>query len=672
MSSDGEARADRSRIRGSINLRILFQALVTYVGVSYQLELNSMIDYWGLQGFTAVRWNLGMSFDPFSLAHFLLLPGLYLLYAAIFSAWDKAGEKTWNVQRAGRLGPRAGLTVQLPAAMFAAMMVLGWSFAKYNSWVQVLTLRHGQLIKSLIVFWGYDLLFRYVIQYLYLKLSLGFSGLAAFPSRKWRLWGWYESKLRRAPFRTVALTLLILYLPLMLISYPGLIVSDTVGQTLIGFPALAETEAGLMSKPGWYLNNHHPVAHTMLIHLCLVVGQLMLHSWNAGYYLYTWLQALAFISTVAFLVREYIRKYGIPTWYVVGLVAYIFVSPLIHNYFIMNTKDVFYSLFLLLTMYFWYQLLTTGGTKNLLLLLLFGAGTILFRNEGQYVLMLSAIGSLFLNRERRKQFALVLLAVVVFSVGYFHLLFPALGIVPGSRREMLSIPFQQTARYLTDHGDQVTAAERETIDAVLIYEQISESYDPELSDPVKDLYREEATSGEVIRYMITWAKMGVKHPSTYLSAFLNNKFDYFYPDHELLSFESYKRTSFLFSWITELAEKVGVAPAQPVRLKRLRDLSDDVWGWLRESTPLSLLVSTSLYPWLVILLFCYSLRKRDRRMISLCLIPVIVLLVCMTGPTNGNYSRYTFPLALALPFFGPVVHPLASGDACGKQERGVS
>ena len=669
MKASIEAQSESLAKRSPISLRIFFHALITFIAVEYQLELNPMISYWGLQGLHAVRWNLTQSFESLSFVDFIIFSGLCLLYLAISRVWNRDGEKTWQA-KAGNAGRRLGLTIHIPSALFAAMMVLGWSFSQYNAVGQVLTLQHGQLIKSLFVFWGYDLLFRYLIQFVYLKFALGFPRLSAFRPKKPKVLLWYEKKLVSKPFHTVALTLLILYLPLMIVSYPGLITSDTVGQTIIGFPELVQSEetgnAGQLIKPGSHLNNHHPVAHTMLLHCCLVAGNKILHSWNAGYYLYSVLQELAFICVIAFLIREYIQKNGVSTWYAVCVLIYVFASPLIHNYVIQNTKDVFYALFLLLTIHFWYHMIKDGGRRNLFLLLVSATGTVIFRNEGQYVLMLAAAGSVCLNRTVRKQFAIVLLYLLAFSVGYFHLLFPALGITPGSRREMLSIPFQQTARYIVEHGDQVTYEEREAIDAVLDYWQISEAYDPNTADPVKDLYRDpEVTSKALIRYLICWIKMGIKQPKTYLSAFLNNKYEYFYPDHGHLWPVDYKRTGFLFAWITELSEAVGIAPSQPALLNGLRNYADDTQTWLSEFSPLSVFMITSLYPSFVILLLCYSIRKRDRIMISMTLIPFIVLLVCLTGPTNGNYSRYTFPLALIWPFFDPIVRPVHASRQAG-------
>ena len=662
MKTMKSAQAEGRSLSIFFRPRFFFHALITCLGMSCQLPLHPMVNYWGLQGLRAALWNLTQSFAPFTLSSLLLLAGLPLLYAAISRAWDRGGEKSALV------GHALGWTVTLPAAFFAGMTVLGISYAELNACAPVLTLKNGQLIKSLLVFAGYGLLFRYLIQLIYLKFEGGSGRLAGFTPRKPRLLLWYQRTLLRAPFRTAALTLLILYIPLLIVSYPGMIGADTVGQTLVGFPELAEpntpVDPSLLGKPGSHLNNHHPVAHTMLLHVCLVAAHAVLHSWNAGFFLYSVLQELVFICVVSFLIREYILKYGVSFWYALGILCYIFASPLIHNYIILNTKDVFYALFLLLTLHFWHLLLTGGGRRELILLLLSATGVILFRNEGQYVMLLAAALSLCLNRKTRKQFTAVLLYVAVFSAGYFHLLFPALGIAPGSRREMFSLPFQQTARYVVDFGDQVTAEEKETIDRILVYDKLAGAYDPNLSDPLKDLYREEnATRDALAQYFRCWLRMGLKHPDAYLSAFLNFKYEYFYSGKQLLSLNDYKRIGFLFSWLTDLAEKVGISPTQPAFLYEIQGIADDGRTALSQFSPLSVFMMTSLYPSFVLLIFCFGLRKKDRTLLTLSLIPVLVLLVCMVGPTNGFHSPYTFPLALLWPFFDPILHPRKASPA---------
>ena len=65
------------------------------------------------------------------------------------------------------------------------------------------------------------------------------------------------------------------------------------------------------------------------------------------------------------------------------------------------------------------------------------------------------------------------------------ILLPVWGITPGSKGEMLSIPFQQTARYVKEYPEDIMEQERLAIDNLLQYDKLAEAYNPSLSDPVK-------------------------------------------------------------------------------------------------------------------------------------------------------------------------------------------
>ena len=62
---------------------------------------------------------------------------------------------------------------------------------------------------------------------------------------------------------------------------------------------------------------------------------------------------------------------------------------------------------------------------------------------------------------------------------------------------MLSIPFQQTARYLVTYPDDVTPEEMEAISRVIDVEHAKANYDPRLSDAVKDTTNPEMTGEDL-------------------------------------------------------------------------------------------------------------------------------------------------------------------------------
>ena len=94
---------------------------------------------------------------------------------------------------------------------------------------------------------------------------------------------------------------------------------------------------------------------------------------------------------------------------------------------------------------------------------------VLFRNEAVYVLTASFLLMACLCKKLRKRMLGYSAGVLLFGILVFQVLFPALSITPGSIREMLAVPFQQTARYVRDLGNEVTAEDEKAISAILDY-----------------------------------------------------------------------------------------------------------------------------------------------------------------------------------------------------------
>lgn len=102
---------------------------------------------------------------------------------------------------------------------------------------------------------------------------------------------------------------------------------------------------------------------------------------------------------------------------------------------------------------------------------------------------------------------------------------------------MLSVPFQQTARYLREYPDDVTASEKKAINRILDYDVLAEKYNPELSDPVKITFRfrdnddDPKLDGYMKDYFKAWFAMLRRHPGVYIQATLNNIYSYNDPSH---------------------------------------------------------------------------------------------------------------------------------------------
>ena len=84
---------------------------------------------------------------------------------------------------------------------------------------------------------------------------------------------------------------------------------------------------------------------------------------------------------------------------------------------------------------------------------------------------------IYLSRRQWRCVLLLLVGILAVYVGCGKIS-TAIGVEPGSVRAMLSIPLQQTARYVTTYPEDVTKEEKEALEAVLDYENLSEIYDP--------------------------------------------------------------------------------------------------------------------------------------------------------------------------------------------------
>ena len=158
------------------------------------------------------------------------------------------------------------------------------------------------------------------------------------------------------------------------------------------------------------------------------------------------------------------------------------------------------------------------------------------RKNGLYVVTLCVAlvilpVSLFRRHVQWRRFlpGLCILAAVALAVLGENALETAYGVGGGSRREMLSLHFQQTARLLREHGQDIPKEEIDVIDQVLAANEIAELYQPNISDRVKETFREDATADEVKAYFVLWLEQGLRYPLVYLDATVNMMHNLFSP-----------------------------------------------------------------------------------------------------------------------------------------------
>lgn len=462
------------------------------------------------------------------------------------------------------------------------------------------------------------------------------------------------------PFWFSFVALALVYAPLVVIYYPGMIKFDTHLQIAQGFP---ECRAGLpLSMSEWqtdkdvFWNNHHPVIHSLLIHLFVRAGLLLFNSVNAGVFFFVCFQALILINLFAFSVFVLVKHLRCNTLTSALALIYYMVNPIICSMVVNTTKDVLYGAslmgFLVVLFSLTSQVYKSRGSRLLLsvLLILCLMGGCFFRNDGFYVFTAFSLFLLCFPGKRKIGLAL-LFSVIFLHVGltagmrYYH-------VVPGSPKEMYSLPVQQTARILRTY--EVSKADKEAINGVFDAELLKQRYNPTLSDPSKALYKSLATKREKQQFLMAWMRLVAQHPVTAILATWHNHYQSFYiaPGSTAMWVGSIDESQKSMEWLNSHMKSCGFYFSHSPILEKYARKFESV----RRSYVFSFFFRTGLYPCALLLLLAYFLSGKNWQGVIWIFIPLIVLVFAILGPCNGYEARYITLLIFAL----PLIYPIAS------------
>jgi hypothetical protein len=192
------------------------------------------------------------------------------------------------------------------------------------------------------------------------------------------------------------------------------------------------------------------------------------------------------------------------------------------------------------------------------------------------------------------------------------------------------------------YPNEITDPGKNSINRILRYDEIAGRYNPEISDPVKDLFRQEADSEDFEVYFHVWRQMFQKHPAVYLQATLNNTYGYFYPN------EPGKSEDFVFWGIKIPMQSDLVQITNPQALDDARSTLFQLIYTFRVFPGISMFGSIGFHVWILILAFMFLLSIRQYRFITVLLPSIFSLFVCLVSPIN-TYSRYAWPIIFLTP-----------------------
>lgn len=514
----------------------------------------------------------------------------------------------------------------ISAGFFAACILLGNSYMEAGSWEYCFG-SVVNLIKSLLAFVGYSFFFYGCMQLMSRLLDqFMLSGQGMKTSRKLADF-WQERTFLKA-----FLILIIAYLPFLILSYPGNLCWDVIGQI-----------EQVVFDSGY--SSHHPLVHTLIVGGMVKLGQICFGSLEIGLFLYMLLQLAGFGAALAATVWR-LKKRGVKGGVLTCIMGIYVLAPVYSNMASTAIKDVpFISCvigYVICLSMLLEQPKLLKRKSFVCLFVLLQLGTVLFRNNGIYVVCLSGIISViylwkrYQWKERMGSIAVLFAVSLVVSKLFLAFLMQILHGTPGSSGEMFSLPFQQTARYLQLYRGELTLEERSSIEAVLgDVDTVAGRYDPDIADPVKALFKKDAEASEILAYFATWMKGFCKHPAVYIEAFFHHVYGWFSP--AATNAIRYETQDY------GVINQDGLfSPASKLLIFYYR--------FINRFTPVGVLENAGMYVWVLIFITAY-LHKRKRLSQMMMTVPLwISLLICMASPCYIWHPRYAFPIMFTLPF----------------------
>lgn len=393
-----------------------------------------------------------------------------------------------------------------------------------------------------------------------------------------------------------------------------------------------------------HYSDHHPILVTLIYGLFALPSDALFGTWNHGVFAFVFVQAAltAFAFTMAI---AYFERIGVPSR--LGSAVYLLfcLIPVFPVYAATMIKD---SLWAPLFVFYFLMLVECARTRgsflkekrvNVVLFVAVGLLLALTKKPGMYIVLVTGVLLLFVYRNAWRAFAWQMGTVAVVMMLVMPLIvFPALDVVPGGKQEARGMLFQQTARFVVQYPDEVTAEERAVIDRVIGYDDLAQRYDPTFSDPVKFGYRyDSCTDADLMEYFGVWLAQGLRHPSAYVEATLATAAPYVNLGGVLVFYDN-----------TGDVEHDGSPLVwHPQELDSLRNAVVSAYDWLAGLPVIAVFFRVGTYAYLVPTMAFMVLCMRRSRFLPVFFPLFLCLAVCIVTPMF--HPRYALPLIYAAP-----------------------
>ena len=414
--------------------------------------------------------------------------------------------------------------------------------------------------------------------------------------------------------------IMLLWLPILFIFYPGSVMNDTRYQ-IMGWLGL---------KP---ITASHPVLTTVFYGILYQIGSAM-QGQAKGIFLGVLFQALITAAAMG-LTASCVYRYTKSRVWFWATVAFFGVLPVWQSAAQLLLKDVLHTGCFLLFLCAYLKCLRERkkSWRNVLLLFLTAILVAYTRKATFYLAVICILTVALWHRRTFLPQYLAMLAVFMglfwFSSGF---LYPMLNISPERASENYSLQFRQVALYCRNYQNEMTVEEKAIVDSTLDYDKIIEDYTPLNADGVRSILQD--TEEPQDAFWQLYRRMLRRHPMFFVKATIMGSFEHFNPWFDGIDYcvAIDREDDFLtVDYVSPLHSNVA-----------------KLWDTCLHVPVLRLLIGTGFYAWVLIIMLAYSIRKKSQ-LAFLGLVPTVGLMIALPiSPVNGGL-QYGYPLIAAAP-----------------------
>lgn len=458
----------------------------------------------------------------------------------------------------------------------------------------------------------------------------------------------------RTLFLLTWLFIFLAWVPVFLITFPGVFSYDIISQT---YSALTEITS-----------NHHPVLHTWLLRVFMRLGEALFkdHPHERG---------LGFLSLLQMLLLSYaLTRLCIMLKEKKAAPLAVLLSTLFSAFWFTNAvmtvtmvKDTLHGAFFVLFVCHFTEMVTAPGAyfskvSNRVLFPIVGFFMFATRNNGLHIYLfcfaiLVIIKIVPIIREKKLKACIVPALMVVIPVVLFKIysgpVFALLNIEQGNMREAFSVPIQQLQRVDVLKYNELTPEQLAGIESFILdahewsgYER-RRAYSPFVADPAKGWFYTEYYKEHTAEFWKLYFQLGRQFTKCYVESFLSGSVGFWYPGY--LGF-----SQVMYDNYTPETYGSEVEPLYRVALLNWPALDNLYRKMCYDDSPrttpvLRLFFAPGFSAWILLYLLIFSWKKKGyfTKVLPLYLPHIAQFGIMLLCPIAS--FRYSWPLYLVIP-----------------------